>query len=86
MRYRILGKWTSDIYCELSPRKVQAILFYALPVSSPALKRSWIAMERVQRFAARLIAQMTKVVRTKIYFKNSTGILFLDCVMNAKPY
>ncbi len=35
--------------------KIQPILLYALPVSCPSSKRSWLALERVNRYACRLL-------------------------------
>ncbi len=35
--------------------KVQPILLYALPVTCPSTKRSWLSLERVNRYACRLL-------------------------------
>ncbi len=79
--HRVLGKWTNrDTFCELYLRKVQPLLFYALPVSCPSQKQHWVAMEKVHRFAARLctndFSSSYEVLLQKLHWKPVSRLCF----------
>ncbi|MCP3664515.1 MAG: reverse transcriptase family protein, partial [Gammaproteobacteria bacterium] len=53
--YRAVAKWGSrEIFGKLYSLKTGPMLFYALPVASPTLRKHWILIEKTHRFASRL--------------------------------
>ncbi|MCP3662720.1 MAG: reverse transcriptase family protein, partial [Gammaproteobacteria bacterium] len=54
--WRILGKWTTRRnFCEIYTKKIMPLFCYALPVACPTSQRHWTVLEKVHRFAARLV-------------------------------
>jgi hypothetical protein len=55
--FRTVGQWVGRQYfANLYISVVLPILLYAIPVTCPKNKYSWIALERVNKFAAKLIS------------------------------
>ncbi len=52
---RVICRWTTrDVFKVLYTKKIAPMLFYALPVACPTLKKDWLILEKAQRFACRL--------------------------------